>query len=79
MQSILKLLQGIINYEIGLIFLGEEKNMLIFSREKQSKENNEKAINAALNNFNQLTGQRISKDELKMKIIDSEDIPANSN
>ncbi|MDD5772040.1 MAG: sensor domain-containing diguanylate cyclase [bacterium] len=79
LQSILNLLQGIIKFEIGVIFLAEEKIMLIFSREKQSNENNEKAINTAINNFNQLAGQRISKNEMKIKVIDSGNISTNSN
>ncbi|MFH1289020.1 MAG: diguanylate cyclase [bacterium] len=79
MQSLLKLLQDIIKFEIGLILLGEEKNMLIYSKEKQSNENKEKAVHAALDNFNQLAGRKISKDELNIKITSVENIPINVN
>jgi diguanylate cyclase (GGDEF)-like protein len=51
--------------------------MLIYSTEQQQSGNKEKIADIALNNFNQLTGLKISKDGLNMKIIAEESASTN--
>ncbi|MDD5773199.1 MAG: diguanylate cyclase [bacterium] len=70
MSSILSLLQKIIIFDVGLIFLGEEKKILICQKGNLSEKNKELIVERVLGRFNKLMEQSIAKNELNIEFIE---------
>ncbi len=72
-SSIFDMLQKIVRFEIGVILLGEEKNILLYHGSSQSEANKELVINKVLDYFGKTAGVKISKDEIIVQMVEKKD------
>ncbi|MEW6086984.1 MAG: diguanylate cyclase [bacterium] len=73
MSSIMSMLQKIINFENGLIFLKDEKKVLIYQKGTLLEENKNIVLEKAMEHFNSLSGLAVNKDDLNVRIVETKE------